>query len=72
MNIGDTKNRDTKLVIENIKNIINSAYFNILMFVSKIPGVTGMRIMTFILCFLQYVFIHCCRSTWSYVAGRMT
>jgi hypothetical protein len=42
------------------------------MFVSKIPGVTGMRIMTFILCFIQYVFIHCCRSTWSYVAGRMT
>lgn len=42
------------------------------MFVSRVPGLTGKRILIFTLCFLQYVFVHSCRSTWSYVSGRMT
>ncbi|CAD8127267.1 unnamed protein product [Paramecium sonneborni] len=42
------------------------------MFASQIPGVKSQRIITFILCFFQYVFIHCTRSTWSYVSGDMT
>ncbi|CAD8088638.1 unnamed protein product [Paramecium primaurelia] len=41
------------------------------MFASSIPGVTTQRTITFILCFFQYVFIHCTRSTWSYVSGDM-
>ncbi|CAD8076255.1 unnamed protein product [Paramecium primaurelia] len=41
------------------------------MFASSIAEVTKKRILMFVLCFFQYAFIHCCRSTWSYVSGRM-
>ncbi|CAD8076330.1 unnamed protein product [Paramecium sonneborni] len=30
------------------------------------------RILVFTLAFIQYVFLHSCRSTWSYVSGRMS
>ncbi|CAD8110428.1 unnamed protein product [Paramecium sonneborni] len=41
------------------------------MFTSSISGMTRKRFGTFILCFFQYAFIHCCRSTWSYVSSGM-
>ncbi|CAK91208.1 unnamed protein product (macronuclear) [Paramecium tetraurelia] len=41
------------------------------MFASSIAEVTKKRILMFVLCFFQYAFLHCCRSTWSYVSGRM-
>lgn len=41
------------------------------MFKSTIPGITERRIITFVFSFIQYCYIHCCRTTWSYVSGNI-